>query len=36
LLFHLLGETSISANVLISMGNRCFCGCGGTDSGRTL
>jgi hypothetical protein len=27
LLFHLLGEVSINANVLISMGNRCFCGC---------
>jgi len=33
LLFHLLGEASISANVLISMGNQCFYGCGVTDSG---
>jgi len=28
-----LGEASISANVLISMGNQCFYGCGVTDSG---
>jgi len=33
LLFHLLGEASISANVLISMGNQCFYGYRGTDSG---
>jgi len=33
LLFHLLGEASISANVLISMGNQCFYGCEATDSG---
>jgi len=32
-LFHLLGEASISANVLISMGNQCFYGCEATDSG---
>jgi len=36
LLLHLLGEASISANVLISMGNWCFCGCGGTDLGNYL
>jgi len=34
LLFHLLGEASISANVLISMGNQCFYGCEATDSGQ--
>jgi len=36
LLFHLLGEASISANVLISMGNQCFYGCEATDSGHIL